>query len=307
MLITTLMGDRLAAALRARSKSMFVRSLPAALSLTALCLQLSATTIPYKSFNDLMKEADAVVSGHVIGVESQYNAQKEIYTFVTLDNVQVLSGAYQDSTLTIRLKGGQVENDISHIVGSPEFKVDDQVVLFVQGNGRSMVPLVGWTQGLFRVVQDPATAKAVVNDADGNRVVGLQNGAVLRNLINKPEATILNAQTNLAAVQNQVEGDGGSPDSSSRTAPSASAAAAQTNALANAPAMASASFLDTVKASASLRQSKNQLTSVRLMDFSVASANTDAGVGSTVQGAAAATQPLVKPQGKAVPQIKDQE
>ena len=157
----------------------------------SFALQSSATTLVYKSFNDLMKEADGVVSGHVASVDSQYNANREIYTFVTLDQLEVLSGTYQDSTLTIRLKGGKVENDISHVIGSPEFAEGDRVVLFVNGNGRYMVPLVGWTQGVFRIRARPCYFAGRCERCGRQSGGGRAERAGIRDLVVHSEATIL--------------------------------------------------------------------------------------------------------------------
>jgi hypothetical protein len=252
-----------------------VVSLSVALSLTTLSLPSSATTLLYKSFNDLMKEADAVVAGHVVSVNSQYNTNKEIYTFVTLDGVEVLSGSYQDSTLTIRLKGGTVDKDISHVIGSPEFTEGEHVVLFISGNGKYMVPLVGWTQGVFRIGQDPATSLEVVKDADGNRVVGIQNGQVLRDPIAQPEATILRQTSGVAAAQSQYEGSAGASDSRQSGNAAGVAAQAQTSAFKNAPTLSANAFRALVRSSAALRESKGAVSSVRVMDFSVPNANAD--------------------------------
>lgn len=40
------------------------------------------------------------------------------------------------------------------IPGVPLFDVGDRDVLFVRGNGGQMVPLVGWQEGRFRIVND---------------------------------------------------------------------------------------------------------------------------------------------------------
>jgi hypothetical protein len=250
-------------------------SLSLAVALAAFPLQSSATTLFYKSFTDLVNEADGVVSGHVASVNSQYNANKEIYTFVTLDQLEVLSGSYQDSTLTIRLKGGKVENDISHVIGSPEFTEGERVVLFVNGNGKYMVPLVGWTQGVFRIQQDPATSLDVIKDADGNRVVGVQNGQVLRDQVAQPEATILKQASGVVTTQSQYEGNSGTSDSR-QTGTTAITAQAQLNAFRSAPTLSANAFRTLVRNSAALRQSKTALSNVRLLDFSVPDANADA-------------------------------
>ena len=176
-------------------------------------LQTQATIIQYKSFTDLVKESDAVVSGRVARIESKYSANKEdIYTFVTLDQVETLSGSYAASTLTLRFLGGHVDNDMLHVEGSPNFKQNEKVIVFVHGNGRYMVPVVGWTQGVFRVVPDAATGKEVVSDHEGNRVFGVQNGSILKDSTHEPEARIVGPQGMSLGRRKNMEANAGSPD-----------------------------------------------------------------------------------------------
>jgi hypothetical protein len=154
-------------------------------------LQAGATTIPYKSFADLVRESDAVVSARVANIESKYDKEKEIFTFVTLDQIETLSGSYAAPTLTLRFRGGEVENDVLHIAGSPKFEPNENVIVFVHGNGRYMVPVVGWTQGVFRISRDAATGREVVTDHERNSVFGIQNGMLMKEQKHLPEAEII--------------------------------------------------------------------------------------------------------------------
>lgn len=129
-----------------------------------------ATTLLYKNLDDLSAEAENIVVGTVAKTESTYGTDKSIYTFVTITDMDSIKGQTKESELVLRFKGGQVGEDIHEIVGSPYFKTNEKVVLFVRGNGRSLVPLVGWTQGAFRVVADQAGS--IITDHDGNALLG---------------------------------------------------------------------------------------------------------------------------------------
>lgn len=130
-----------------------------------------ATTLLYKNLDDLSAEAEQIVVGTVAKTESTYGTDKSIYTFVTITDMDNIKGQSKESELVLRFKGGQVGEDIHEIVGGPYFKTNEKVVLFVRGNGRSLVPLVGWTQGVFRVVADQ-TGGSIVTDHDGNALLG---------------------------------------------------------------------------------------------------------------------------------------
>ena len=153
--------------------------------------QVNATVVPYKNLDNLIEESDGIVIGTVRSVESHYDPSKDIYTFVKLDQLEVLHGNYQQRTLTLRLKGGQVQNDFLHVEGGPEFSQNDRVILFVRNNGHEIVPLVGWTQGLLRIVTDPATGREMIHDHDGNRVVGVKDGHIEKHVTRQSEVKII--------------------------------------------------------------------------------------------------------------------
>jgi hypothetical protein len=255
--------------------------LSGALCLLLASLPLTATTVPYKSFDDLVKEADAVVSGRVAQVESKYSPEKEIFTFVTLDQLDTVAGSYTGSTLTLRFLGGQIGNDISHVVGSPTFNVDDRVVLFVQGNGRYMVPLVGWTQGVFRVQQDATTGQLAVRDNEGNRVAGVQNGRLVKDLVAQPEAHIVGEMKEQAsqAAERRV-GLGLADYGESRIVAGAAPAPLSPGLVApQRPAISYERFKGAIAQAAVGRKAGGRLESVSLMDFRRPSPNADAAVG----------------------------
>ena len=134
-------------------------------------LQVYATVLPYYDLHQLIAEADGIVMGTVRSIESAYDPHREIYTFVTLDQLNVIHGGYDQAALVLRLKGGEVDNDVLEVDGSPHFALNEQVILFLQGNGSMIVPLVGWTQGVFRVIEDVVTGRQVVSDQDRKSVV----------------------------------------------------------------------------------------------------------------------------------------
>jgi hypothetical protein len=268
-------------------------------------LQVGATTIPYKNFTDLLREADAVVSGRVASVESKYSGDKEIYTFVTLDQVQTLSGSYSAPTLTLRFLGGQVGNDIMHVAGSPAFKVDQNIVAFVHGNGRYMAPIVGWTQGVFRVIRDPGTGQQVISDHEGNRVFRLQGAVLIKEQTNQPEANIIGeGQTAVAGPQAQA--DAGAPDFVAPSDPGAQPGAqdvAGAAVIGEREAMSLAAFVAAIQNVPVSRSSDAVLRSVSLNDFGSVS-NLDVGTGPKSPGQA---QELALPQPSPAPAAQNQQ
>lgn len=146
--------------------------------LFATAMPARATTVVAKSFADLCAEADLVFAGTVTGVETAWAdaAKQAIETRVTFGDLTWLRGGPQ-ATLTLRFAGGTLDGLSEEIAGVPRFATGDRVVIFAR-NGEFISPIVGFHQGLYRVV-DGARGPAVV-DAEGHPVTGVSGAAVRR-------------------------------------------------------------------------------------------------------------------------------
>ena len=153
-----------------------------------------ATTVLRESFPDLVEKSEGIVVGTLLAKESRYGADRAIYTFWTLGDLQIVSGAYAEPQLELRVLGGEVDGDRLSVVGAPSFAIGDRVVLFLRGNGRYPVPFVGWTQGVFRVGPDGAIA-----DHEGNRLLGIQNLELEREQRTAPAIQIVDRPGSQAA------------------------------------------------------------------------------------------------------------
>lgn len=182
--------------------------------LCCTAVQASATTLPYKSWKDLFAEADGVVMGTVKDVQSSA-AERDVYSFVTLTGVSMLAGDYQGDVLTLRIQGGMVKNNGQHLVGSPNFQPGERVILFVLANGDYAVPLVGWGQGVFRLQRDPASGREWVSDSDGNGILAIRDGHVIKEQRASGEARILGAPDMLRRQEGRGAGHAGSSDNGS--------------------------------------------------------------------------------------------
>jgi hypothetical protein len=140
----------------------------------------SATVVLALKFDELVRMADGVVLGTVESVVSRRDERKHIATYVTLTDLDLLTGSYQGKTLTLRFAGGAAENEIVEVEGSPTFHAKERVILFVSGNGEQLVPVLGWGQGVFRVVRDPQGGPEVISDSVGNRVFGIRDSQVVK-------------------------------------------------------------------------------------------------------------------------------
>lgn len=115
-----------------------------------------ASTYLRQSTADLIQKSHSVVHAKVAEVRSEWNSDRTyVFTYVTLEVKRSLMGgkrAYE----TVRVPGGQVGDFRAVMEGAPEFRVGDNVVVFLGtwDDGVSMVE--GYFQGLSRVDRDAA-------------------------------------------------------------------------------------------------------------------------------------------------------
>ncbi len=113
-----------------------------------------ATTVLEKSFPDLVHEADSIVVGTIVAVET--DQERDVpFTLVTFADLDVVKGMHQEDEFTVQVMGGPAPDGLRfHIAGVPAFHLGDRMVVFVVGNETQAVPFVGMWQGVYRVVRD---------------------------------------------------------------------------------------------------------------------------------------------------------
>ena len=120
--------------------------------LLALALPARATVIVPADLGELSRDARAIVRGRVASVDAQWTEDRgTIETIVTLDVENYIKGAL-GPTLRFRVPGGDLGRFRSIVVGAPEFVVDERVVVFLGTQGPSVPFVLGFNQGVFRVV-----------------------------------------------------------------------------------------------------------------------------------------------------------
>lgn len=150
-----------------------------ALTLLIAVTEVKATTLLYQSLADLSAKADAIITATVADSKSVRSSTGPIYTFVTFVNVSALAGEVSSGPLVMRFLGGQIGDEIQHVFGSPTFSPGEELILFATANGKAMVPVVGWTQGILRIVRGDGKVAPTIRDYEGNTIVGI-DGAHLR-------------------------------------------------------------------------------------------------------------------------------
>ena len=139
------------------------------LALAGTGLSLQATSVVPPEFDQLVRESDFVVRAKVVSVNSEWlerGKSRTIVTKVELDVLEVIAGE-ADANVTLTMLGGKIGEREMVIEGAPHFVVGEEDVLFVEGNGRQVVPLTAMMHGRYRIMRDAAQGRSYVARENG--------------------------------------------------------------------------------------------------------------------------------------------
>lgn len=140
---------------------------------------VQANTVVPMSFSEIVDGAEIVASGTVTAVTETWDAERGVpLTEVTFSDLDVVKGDVDGEELTLQLLGGpDPDGFVLELSGMPQFEVGDRAVVFSTGNGLQASPIVGWSQGLYRLFYDPAQDAFTVADHAGRAVVSIESQA----------------------------------------------------------------------------------------------------------------------------------
>jgi hypothetical protein len=141
--------------------------------LLAICLvamPASASTFVAMTAQEMIAEADAVVQGRVVELESFWTESGRIIkTEATVEVEETLLGR-APRTVTVTTFGGQVGEMMVEAHGFPVFEKNEHVLLFLKAEpADDTIRVLGYKQGQFRVVtrRDGVTlAVPMLDDTD---------------------------------------------------------------------------------------------------------------------------------------------
>jgi len=123
------------------------------LMLLAAATSAHATTIVPADLGELSRDAVAIARGRVADVQSQWTEDRgTVETIVTLEVEDYLKGSL-GAMVRFRVPGGELGRYRTIVVGAPDFAVDQHVVVFLGAHGPTVPHIVGFNQGVFRVVR----------------------------------------------------------------------------------------------------------------------------------------------------------
>ena len=127
-----------------------------------LAQDVRATVLLPADFREVVAGSQIIVYGRVADVRPEWSDDRtRIDTLVTLDAGSYLKGGPGDH-VTFRVPGGQIGRYKNVMVGAPEFRQGEEVVLFLSAAGPSIAHVFGLNQGVYRVRVDARTGRRLV-------------------------------------------------------------------------------------------------------------------------------------------------
>ncbi|MEX1198744.1 MAG: hypothetical protein WEB57_12905 [Pseudohongiellaceae bacterium] len=118
-------------------------------------MPVSASTVVEMSFQDVVDSAELVFEGEVLSVESRQTGPRRIHTIVRFRVLDVIKGDHPGDELELRYLGGEVNGRRMQVTDMEWPEAGESGVYFVESLQRPLVhPLVGWSQGHYRLAAD---------------------------------------------------------------------------------------------------------------------------------------------------------
>jgi len=130
---------------------------------------LHASSILQIDTTQLANNAELAFEGEVVSSRSEHIPGGNIYTYIDFLIIDVVIGIAEPGTIiSLRFTGGEV-GDLKLDVGADIPALGERGIYFVEVlNGRLTNPLLGWSQGQFRIQQDGSLLAG-----NNQRVVGI--------------------------------------------------------------------------------------------------------------------------------------
>lgn len=123
---------------------------------------LRATTVVAIEFRELVTTTPVIVQGRVTDVRSApVDGRRSVDTFITVAVDEYLKGDL-GRFVTFKVAGGELGRYRTIVIGAPEFRVGEEVVLFLKTPSSSVPIIAGFNQGVYRIVADRDTGRRMV-------------------------------------------------------------------------------------------------------------------------------------------------
>src|SRR5262249_40271020 len=120
--------------------------------LFALAAGVRATVLIPADLGELATDARTIARGRVVAVDARWtDDRRTIETIVTLEVESYLKGEL-GSEVRFSVPGGTLGRYRNIVVGAPQFAIGQRAIVFLAARGPSVPYVVGFSQGVFRIV-----------------------------------------------------------------------------------------------------------------------------------------------------------
>lgn len=157
------------------------------IALLWICQSAFATTVTIPTDEDLIIGARAIIRGKVLATSCAFDGDR-IFTYTEIRVQEVLKGQIRERRIVIKEQGGQVGTLGSIIWGTPQFRPNENVLLYLTTRRDGSLRVHEMFLGKFNIVADPLSGQQIVT-----------RSAIDENV------TVLNSQTNLSLATERLE------------------------------------------------------------------------------------------------------
>ena len=128
------------------------------------------------SFNNLIDRAELIFTGQMLSQHCEWriiDGRRSIVTLVSF-GVERWHKGTSPAVVTLQFLGGTMGEITLSVSEMPKFKVGERSVLFVEGNGVSACPVIGFYHGRFSLKRD-SSGREIVLKHDGEPLTETAN------------------------------------------------------------------------------------------------------------------------------------
>jgi hypothetical protein len=120
-----------------------------------------ATTLRLMDLTEMVQAADRVVRARATDAHVSWDAaRKQIHTDTTFEVLETAKGEGPTS-VTVTMLGGRIDPFEMRAEGTPVFRVGQEVILLTSSRPDGKEDIVGFSQGVFRILEDPRGRRLV--------------------------------------------------------------------------------------------------------------------------------------------------
>ena len=160
------------------SQTAVMRLAVCGLGLAVSLVQLGAATLSRLSLDDMIGQSTAIARVRILGSYAAYRGPV-IYTYYRAQVVERWKGS-ADTAIEVALPGGAANGSRQDFPGTPQLIEGKEYFLFLWTSRSGLTQIVGLTQGLFDLAQNPDGALTAIRAATTNSLLDPHTGQTVK-------------------------------------------------------------------------------------------------------------------------------